>query len=249
MKLFSIAMISMIACAQSSEPLKFEVASIHRSDPDASAGSLEFLPGGRFRAINYPVHTILSRAWRIDYAQILNMPEWVNSERYAIEAKAGDSAATEPQVRAMVIALLEDRFHMKFHRDSPETPVYVLAVDKKGSKLKEGAADKPPQIQAGASSIRAANVPIALLATVLTRMLGRPVVDETKLSGKYDFQLSFDADSTHGPDFRARDSDASTGGAPSIFTAVQEQIGLRLESAKRPIEVLVIDSIERPTEN
>jgi uncharacterized protein (TIGR03435 family) len=89
-----------------------------------------------------------------------------------------------------------------------------------------------------------------LLATVLTRILGRPVVDVTKLDRRYDFQLRFDQDSIHNADFRDRESDASTtSGAPSIYTALQEQIGLRLESAKRAIEIVVIDSIERPTEN
>ncbi len=248
MKLFLTATVTMIACAQQvTEPLKFEVASVHKAVPGATTGPLKFLPGGRFRAINYPPRTILSRAVRIDYGQIVNAPEWANSERYTIEAKAADGAATEAQVRAMLLTLFEDRFHLRLHRESRDTPVYVLAVDKKGSKLKDGTGDRP-QLQAGTTSIRAANVPLSLLATLLTRMLGRPVVDETKLDGKYDFQLHFDADSIHGPDFHAQESVAADG-VPSIFTAIQEQIGLRLESAKRSIEVVVIDSIERPAEN
>lgn len=247
MKLLSIAMISMVACAQQvNEPLKFEVASIHRSEHDANTGQLEFLPGGRFRAINYPLHTILSRALHIDYSQIVNAPEW----RYAIEAKATDGAATEAQMGEMVIALLEDCFHMKFHRESPETPVYVLAVDKKGSKLPESTEPSQGPIQAGSGSILGKHTTMALSTTILTRMLGRPVVDETKLDGKYDFQLRFDPDSTHGSDFRVREPDDSTpSGAASIFTAIQEQMGLRLESAKRSVEIFVIDSIARPTEH
>jgi len=229
-------------------PLKFEVASIHHTDPSADTGPLEFLPGGRFRAINLPLRTILSRALHIDYAQITNAPEWVNHERYAIEAKASDSAATEQQMRDMLVVLFEGRFQMKFHRESPETPVYLLSIDKKGSRLQASTDTTQGPISAGSGSITGRHTTIALLATVLTRMLGRPVVDETKLGGRYDFQLHFDPDSIRGPDFRVRESTAPDGAA-SIFTAIQEQIGLRLESAKRPIEVVVIDSIERPTEN
>ncbi len=241
--------VAMTVRSQQTPSPKFEVASIHRSDPDANTGRIEFLPGGRFRSINHPLRNVLSRVLQLDSSRIMNGPDWVNTERYAIDAKASDDAATEAQVREMVVALLVDRFHLKFHRESPETPVYLLSIDKKGPRLQASTDTTPGPIQTGTGYITGKNTTIALLATILTRMLGRPVVDETRLGGRYDFQLRFDPDSIHGPDYHVRESDASVSGLASIFTAIQEQMGLRLESTKRPIEALVIDSIERPAEN
>jgi uncharacterized protein (TIGR03435 family) len=249
MKLFLMGAISIIACAQVSEPLKFEVASIRRGDLETNGGPSGFMPGGGYRSVNYPLRNVLSYALHLDISRLSIKTDWVISERYVIEAKALDPTANEDQVRAMILALLEERCRLKYHREAVETPVYVLSVDKKGPHLKDSTETRTGPIAIGRESIDAKNTPMVLLTTALTRMLGRVVVDETALTGKYDFSLHFDPSSA-AMAMPPRENVPDSGIAqPSIFTAVQEQIGLRLESTKRPIELVVIDSIARPTEN
>jgi uncharacterized protein (TIGR03435 family) len=243
-------MLSIAAFAQQATgPLKFEVASIRRSEPEAKTGSFGVIPGGGYRAINYPLQSVLGYAFHRDISRLSIKSAWVLSERYAIEAKAADGAANEDQIRSMLVQLLVERCHLKFHRESPETLVYMLSIDKKGAKLKDSTEARVGPIGIGLGSVDAKNAPMTLLTTALTRMLGRIVVDETGLTGKYDFALHFDQSSV-GIQFQPRDNAADSGiGEPSIFTAIQEQLGLHLESTKRPIEMVVIDSIDRPTEN
>jgi uncharacterized protein (TIGR03435 family) len=235
--------------------LEFEVASINLIDPSESAGGrLELLPGGRFAATNLPLRTIILRAYDVRDYQLLGAPEWLVKDRYAIQAKAPQASVSDAQMWLMVRKLLEDRFELKTHRETKELPVFVLGVAKGGPKI-QLAKDSLVQsgLGVGRGSITARSTTFANLATALSRLLGRPVIDQTQLSGNYEFKLHFDRSSVGLPFSGPRpDSDATAqpdATEPSIFTAVQEQLGLKLESTKGPVEVLVIDRVEKPSKN
>jgi len=235
--------------------LEFEVASINLVDPSEPAGGrLELLPGGRFAAANLPLRTIILRAYDVRDYQLLGAPDWLVKDRYAIQAKAPEGSFSDAQIWLMVRRLLEDRFQLKIHRETKELPVYVLVVGKSGPKI-QAAKDSlvPGGLGVGRGSITARSTTFANVAIALSRLLGRPVVDETQLSGNYEFKLHYDQSSVGLPFPEPRqDSDATAqpdATEPSIFTAVQEQLGLKLESTKGPVEVLIIDRVEKPSKN
>jgi uncharacterized protein (TIGR03435 family) len=170
-------------------------------------------------------------------------PDWVKSgdERFNIEAKVEDpTKATQQQLEAMLQALLIDRFKLKFHREQKDVPGFALVIAKNGSKLKETKSEevvmsireavKP--IPGQPIAIKARKYSMPRLADLLTRFGPRQIIDATGLPGAYDFELSWD----------------ETAG-PSLFSALQEQLGLRLEPRKVPVSYFVIDSARRPTEN
>lgn len=198
-------------------------------------------------------------------------PGWIGSERYQIVATAGSDASPEMMQGPMLQALLEDRFKLKLHLEIREVPVYQLTVAKGGLKLqpfKEGSctpaeALRPPAPSlpgqppaCGLLGIRTKGPNVSLESrgisldefskSALAPLLDRPVIDNTGLAGKFDFHLEFFVDEST-PGLRLSPSDVPP--AASIFTAIQEQLGLKLESAKGPGEFLVIDSVERPSEN
>ncbi len=195
-------------------------------------------------------------------------PAWINSERYEINAKAESDASPEMMMGPMMHALLEDRFKLKLHRETREVPVYALTVAKGGPKLKpfrEGSCTpsydnprvpgQPPVCKARASS-KGPNLlaidrqgmtldefsGLVLTASAFGFKFDRPLVNKTGLAGRFDFHLEFAID-----DVRAAASSDAVG--PSIFTAVQQQLGLNLDPVKGPAEFLVIDHVERPSEN
>jgi uncharacterized protein (TIGR03435 family) len=198
-----------------------------------------------------PLLFTIQQAYQIhENNRILNAPEWVKGPgMWQIDAKvAGEDVAafqklTRDQHMRMLQPLLADRFHLKAHIEQREMPIYELVVAKGGSKLKEA----PPNqaggahmIVDGSGKVDAANASLAGLPGLLNREVGRPVVDKTGLTGKYNFTLEYAAVSKAGTDDSA---------GPSIFTALEEQLGLKLEPTKAPMDVLVIDSIEQPTAN
>ena len=150
----------------------------------------------------------------------------------------------------LIQALLEDRFQLRFHRETRELPVFNLVVAKGGSKLKQnvdagahgsfGTRGGPPVVEMYGTNDNMENL-IRRLASIV----GRPITDKTNIAGKFDFTMKFAPQALRpGPPDSSTDSTA-----PDVFTALQEQLGLKLESAKGPVKVLVIDSVERPTEN
>ena len=186
--------------------------------------------------------------------QILGAPAWTTTTSYDIEAKVdeADAAAftnrTFDQHNLMLQALLRDRFMLKVHRETRDLPVYALVVAKSGPRLKESKPDESgsnaqPMMRMKRNGetleIVATGMHVRNLAPFLLREVGRTVVDKTGLKGTYDFTLQFTPQQSTAPD--------ST--APSIFTAIQEQLGLKLEPQKAPMEVIVIDQIEKPSEN
>jgi uncharacterized protein (TIGR03435 family) len=196
-------------------------------------------------------------------------PAWINTDRYTINAKAEGNPARAMIMGPMLRVLLEDRFHLKIRRETREVPVYVLSIAKGGAKLKpsrEGSCPTPggpPGVSCPGSVWIARNgsnlvvdqqATMADFARMLIQRLDRPVIDKTGIAGMFDFHLEFAPDPTMGnlpprdPQGATADAAAPPGG-PSVFSAVQEQLGLKLDSAKGPGEVLVIDHVERPIEN
>lgn len=257
-------------------PLTFEVASIKPSAPDARGGFLQLQPGGGLRATNFTLKQLLAFAYDVRDFQISGGPAWINSARYDLQARAehGPEAPASPddlrkmtdgqrksfqdQIRERLRALLAERFQVAIHRESREEPVYALMVAKGGSKLQEsqeGAGGRQGLMGMRRGQFKGTGATVQMLAMVLANQLGRPVLDKTGLAGKYDFQLEW----TPGPG----ESFGPPGGpppgvdpppppdpnGPTIFTAVQEQLGLRLESQKGAVDVIVIDRAEKASEN
>ena len=217
----------------------FEVASIkpHVGTVTAWGGSFH---GPRLTETAITLRELIEDAYDLRNDQIAGGPSWIGSDRYDIDAKAeGDAALTRVQQQQILQALLADRFQLQVHRETKEMPVYALVAGKNGSKLKENSADaKGPNFVRGTTAgmhMEASNGTMENLARQLSFTAGRPVVDKTGLTGFYAFTLDWTS---------ATDSDL-----PSVFTAVQEQLGLRLESQRAPVEMLLIDQAERPSPN
>ena len=176
----------------------------------------------------------------------------MNSSGYDIEAKAAGNP-NRSEIWLMLQSLLEDRFQLKVHRETKEMPVYALVVEKNGSKLALNSGAER-QFQPGNGSLIVKKGGTAALAAWLSRELGRVVIDKTDLSGEYDYSLEWTPEPGQGgPESIGLPPEAprphvDTNG-PSIFTALQEQLGLRLVSQKGPVEIIVIDSVERPSAN
>jgi uncharacterized protein (TIGR03435 family) len=174
--------------------------------------------------------------------QVEGGPRWLDSDRYDIVATTGrDEDITDRRLlRPLLQVLLADRFKLKVHRETKETAIYSLVVAKNGPKLtkhKGGDGGGDSFTDASTGNIRATNVTMMALANSLSHVIGRPVIDNTRLGGTFDYKLVW------GP------AERTDSAAPSIYTAMQEQLGLRLKSAEGPVEMLVIDSAEKASEN
>jgi uncharacterized protein (TIGR03435 family) len=211
----------------------------------------------RFFAKNHTLKTLIEAAYDLTPRAISGGPDWTDSDRYDI--LAGTPGEVQPNLdeqMSMLRKLLTDRFKLTFHREQKEFSIYALTVAKNGPKLKESAApDGQPDLVNVVLPNRiwlpARNSTIAQFASMMQRaVLDRPVVDKTGLSAKYDFDLEWaDDESQFGGLLRKRASADDGPDKPDLFAAVQQQLGLRLEAAKGPIEVLVIDKVARPSEN
>jgi uncharacterized protein (TIGR03435 family) len=195
-------------------------------------------------------------AYHVYDFQIAKGPSWVESERFDIVAKAAGEPGHD-EIQRMVQALLADRFKLTIRRETRELLVYALVVAKSGPKLHEAAKDYGldgrlsigPGGQPGAVKIIGQGVPLAAFASMLPTILGRPTLDMTGLVGKFDFTLEFAPDQMMRPQNAGPDSPLPDLSGTTIFAALQEQLGLKLEARKGPVEVLVIDRVERPAAN
>jgi uncharacterized protein (TIGR03435 family) len=201
--------------------------------------------GRNFTATGFSVRTLITFAYDLEPYQVAGIDGangWTTSNYYNIAALVpGDVAPVIGETRKMVQALLTERFQLKFHRETREMPVYDLVVAKGGAKLKEN--PEGGSMSMNATEMKFTGAPMQMLVRQLSGIggLDRPVVDKTGLAGKYDFVLKTSFDRATG---------VNTGPAgESIFTAIEEQLGLKLESQKAPVEILVIDSVSRPSEN
>jgi len=224
-------------------PESFEVSVIRPTVAAPGAGtSFEVFEGGRVRITNEPVKLLVRTAFGLQNSQIAGGSNWLETDRYDIEAKTGRPEKPTPeQIGPRMQSLLRERFQLKFHREMRELPVYALVVAKGGPKLKssdEGAARGISSSNGkGTSRAIGTAVSIDMLALYVGNRLGRITQDRTGLTGLYDFTLEWAPDET---------ADST---APSLTAALREQLGLGLESSKGRVEVLVIDHMERPSEN
>jgi uncharacterized protein (TIGR03435 family) len=261
------------AVSQPSEtPLIFEVASIKPADPDARNSSLRHLPGGGLNVTNGVVRQLITFAYRVSGFQLSGGPAWIGSERYDIVAKPERpegpddlGQATEEQrtlvqerLRKRLRALLADRFQLTIHRETRELPVYALVLSKSGTKLQTSKDGSNQHMRMNHGEITAEGCTMQMLTMTLASVLGRAVLDQTGLQGRYDFTLEFMPEAGHlqgevkppGPgDGPEVIGPPDPSGRPSIFTAIQQQLGLKLESTKGPVEFIVIDRVERPSAN
>ena len=196
----------------------------------------------RFRAVSAVTAPmgIIEWAYGVRDFQIAGAPEWLARQSFEIQATV-ERPSSEVQLKQMVRALLADRFKLKVHREIRDTPVYALVVGKNGPKLQASKDETPRQgdIEIRPGRLSAYGATMALFAKILTENLERPVVDKTNLDGNYDFTLSYDPPST-GAGFQPL--------GVAIFAPIQD-LGLKLEPQKAPVEMLVIDSVQHPSEN
>jgi uncharacterized protein (TIGR03435 family) len=209
---------------------------------------------------NHVLRTLIAAAYNLNPKTVSGGPAWVDSNHFDIVAETpGDTPPTYDEQMTMLQKLLADRFDLNFHREQKQLPVYALRIAKSGPKLKTSTAppDSFPQgppplifhVSLPTIKLPANYASMAELASVFQRaVLDRPVVDETGLPGRYDFDLEFTPDETEwGGAFAGRQNTDSD--KPGLYTAIQEQLGLKLVAATGPVETLVIDHIEQPTPN
>jgi uncharacterized protein (TIGR03435 family) len=238
---------------------EFEVATIKPAVDEQSGAFIRMQSAHRFYVKNYSLKSLVGAAYNLTPRAISGGPAWAGSDHYDI--LAGTPGAIQPDLdeqMSMLRKLLADRFKLTFHREQKEFSIYALSIAKSGPKLKESTAPpgKLPELVSVVFADRvllpARNTTMAEFASHLMNrgVLDRPVVDKTGLSGKYDFDLEWADDETQfGGKLRKRASADDGPDKPDFFAAVQLQLGLRLEAAKGPVDVLVIDQVERPSEN
>ena len=250
--------------ATGATPLVFEVASIKPSDPDSRGMRFHHTPGNGLSATGVTLKTLIEFAYDVQDFQISGGPRWFRTDRYDILAKperpeksTDFHKATDAQrkqlserLRERTRALLVERFQLSIHRETEERPVYMLVLAKNGHKLQEPT-EEDNGISRNFGQITANAVAIQLLAKVLSSTIGRPVLDRTGLDGKYKFKLEWTEDrSPIGKgDEIPTDANPPDPSGPSIFSAIQQQLGLKLESQKGPVEIIVIDRAEKPSAN
>jgi uncharacterized protein (TIGR03435 family) len=243
--------------APEQKPLAFEVASIKLNTSGSQIASTRAQPGGRVTFTNVTLFMLIRNLYRLEDAQIVGGPDWLHTDRWDIVAKAPGDADQDTMI-AMAKTLLADRFTLAVHDEARELPVYALVLARRdgrlGPLLHRSSTDcaaliaearargaMPPSRTASGAPVCGTNVSagrlsssaraLSDLARVLTPLAGRTIIDKTGLAGVYDADLIWN-DSEEGP---------------SLFAAIQEQLGLKLEPTKALVDVLVIDHVEKPT--
>jgi len=241
----------------------FEVISIKPSRSSDARMAFNMQTPGRFSAVNVTVRRLIEVAYNIKDFQLTGGPRWIGSDRFDVEATPGGATA---QLLPMLQSLLMDRFKLVAHKETKDVPTYALVVAKHGSKLEEPNAPDPKNASSapyrpGMVVVRrgllvAQAAPVAALLNPLSNILGHTVVDRTALTGKYDIRLQWTPDENQIAMFSAMGVPEGVGAPPldpsvssGLFTALEEQLGLKLKSGKAPGEVLVIESVEKPSEN
>jgi uncharacterized protein (TIGR03435 family) len=257
---------------------RFETVSIKPFD--ASGGALPRMSAtpGRYDVAGVPLRAVIGQGLQLPPDRIVGLPDWVDSERYTIAAKAPDGPAAARGLLVMVANMLKDRFNMVTHAETRELPVYNLVFARSdqrfGPSLRETPAECRTAIAArleaiergqpaappgtdGCGAVRVSpgmasfsGIVPAGIAGALTPFAGRPVIDKTGLAGTYDFTLKWNTQTGNAPPFGlppGAPPPPADPDAPDIFTAVQEQLGLKLESGRGPVPIVVVDRIEKPS--
>jgi uncharacterized protein (TIGR03435 family) len=276
--LMSLSTTLSVGQSQTKKP-SFEVASVKPNRSGDLRTRMEIQPGGRFTATNVSLRMLINNAYQLFNYQIDKAPDWIEKDRWDVAAKAEEGTIRPPVARSpgvpgdtqvLLQALIEDRFKLKAHKETRELAVYNLIVMKAKPKMELSANQTPPapqdnadiprpywgggilrgNVMQGPSNIHATGITVAELARSLSLALGRQVLDRTMLKGLYDISLEWTPDIGQPMDiYDPTLPFPRYASAPSIYTAIEEGLGLRLVSAKGPVEVLVVDRVQAPTEN
>jgi uncharacterized protein (TIGR03435 family) len=234
----------------------FEVATIKPARPEAQGKGFR-VNGRQFSTLNTSVVDLLEFAYGLHARQVTGGPAWMETEKYDITAKPdGEGQPNDRQWKTMVQRLIADRFKLVFHRDKKELSVYAITVTKTGLKLtkSEGDPNGLPALffrQLGALTVRNATMQ-DFAGTMQGAVLDRPVVDQTGLADRWDFTLTWTPDEFQFAGLGARPAPPTADkpdAPPDLYSAIQQQLGLKIESTKAPVDVLVIDRVEKPSEN
>ena len=224
----------------------FDVVSLKLRHGEINVMSGPFIRGRTVTGTALTVRDFVTYAYGVRYDQLAGGPDWTGTEHFDLDAKAeGNGVLPLAEARLMLRSMLEDRFHLKAHTETQDAPAYFLTVGKNGSKMKPvDAAEKGGAvvrgIDKGMLKLETTKSTLAYLANQLSFTAGRPVIDRTGLTGFFAFTLEWL------PANRPESADLDV---PSMFSAVQEQLGLKLESGRAPFEKLFLDSVEKPAEN
>jgi uncharacterized protein (TIGR03435 family) len=224
------------------------VATVKPSSPEEHRKFFRLSPD-HLQAVNQTVDDLITFAYGVHRKQIVDAPSWMESEQFDISAKPdAEGMPSLVQWRSMVQKLLADRFKLSFHRDQRDLAVYTLYAGPSGAKLTESQGDPKglPGIgfQRRVGDLSAFNVSMVDFLNFMTRNAGldRPILDRTGLTGRYDFKLTWTPDDAQGSSMPPNE-------APPLYTALQEQLGLKLSAAKAPAEVYIVDHVEKPGGN
>ena len=247
--------------AMPAQPAEFDVASVKLHTSDDQRMMMVAQPGGRFVAANVPLRLVIRTAYQLQDDQIVGGPAWLATDRFDIEARAsGMPGAPTAQLLTMLQSLLADRFKLTTHREMRELPIFVLERARRDGPL--GAGLRPTScpelavdlsqprrcvnISNGFGVLTVRGMPFSQITPYLAPYLNRVVVDRTGLDGRYDIALKWEPEQ---PGASPRTTEPRATDSPSIFTAIQEQLGLKLDSDRGMVEVLVIDTLAHPTPN
>jgi uncharacterized protein (TIGR03435 family) len=238
----------------------FDVATIKPNDSGAPRMQGLNVRGRNFTTRNSSLGDLIEFAYDVQVKQIVNAPEWMDKDRYDINAVPVQEGLPNPQqLKIMMRKLLADRFKLTFHHDKRDLSAYVLVVAKSGSKLTPTQLNGPlPGLGfrpgAGGLTLNVANGTMEDFSNFLqTVVLDRPVVNQTGLTGKFDLHFTFTPDDSqfngHPPQLPTQTSTDNASSSPGIFAAIQEQLGLELDAKKTAVDVIAIDHVEKPSAN
>jgi uncharacterized protein (TIGR03435 family) len=237
-----ILLVSLIPC-KAEDQARFEVASVKANTSGTGDFSQGITPEGRFSARNFTVWNLIRQAYKLRDLQISGGPGWIKTDGFDIEARPA-SPVSRDKMNEMLRSLLAERFQLKVHTESRNLPAYALVVSNSGSKLQPATGAGGPQ-NTRLGQLDVPKMGMEQLSQVLEFDLDRPVIDRTGLAGEFAIHLEW----TRERDRTAAGDAPVAQSRPSIFTALQEQLGLKLESIKAPVDVLVIDGVELPSAN
>ena len=246
-----------MAQGQTNTSLSYDVVVIKQSHADTSSARMSMMDT-TLKTTNMPIQSVMTAAYGIREGLISGLPAWAESARYDINAKVVDpdpklyNDMTREQRRTMIVNLLAERFHLKVHVEVKTLPVYELVIAKDGPKFKQ---NPPPGVAAtagmnsvntGRSSFDSKSATMLNLTSRLAEVVDRTIVDKTGLTARYELHLRWTPDDAPPPMLNGA---PDPNPPPPLFTALQEQLGLKLAPGKGPVETLVVDHIEQPTEN
>lgn len=245
-----------------------EVASVKTSNP-ATCGEYPMIDGhgDRYDLKCVKVRYLIQSAYGVRDFQVRGGPKWIGSTQYDIAVKMASPAGAEKsigeltdserrtkgnQLKAMLQTLLAARFQLKVHRETKQSPVLLLNVMKGGSRIKEQSGDISGGLNVGTGFLAGERTGISFLVQALSQITGRPVVDQTGMTGKYNFELKWTPDQSAPNNVMGelvQSAGAPDPDRPPLFAALQEQLGLRLSSGRGPVEMVVVDRVEQPAAN